>query len=197
MTKIELLDTLLHENNGYLRTSEVIAVGVSKTYFLEYVRTYELERVAQGLYMSQDAWDDGLFVLQTRYPNAIFSHETALYLLGLGEREPSPYSITLKTGTSSATLSKEGVKVYKIKSGLFDLGLDSANTPAGHIVRIYNRERTVCDLIRSRNGIEIQEIQTAIKSYVQSKGRNIPLLMRYAKELSIEKTLRQYTDVLL
>jgi hypothetical protein len=197
MTKKELLDTLLSENNGYLRTSEAIAAGVSKTYFFEFIHSHGLERVAQGIYMSQDAWDDGLFVIQARYPNATFSHETALYLLGHGEREPSPYSITLKTGTNSATLSKEGVKVYKIKSGLFELGLDSARTPVGHMVRIYNRERTVCDLIRSRKRIEIQEIQSAVKSYVRSKEKNIPLLMRYAKALSVEKTLRQYMEVLL
>jgi hypothetical protein len=197
MSKKEVLNTLLSENNGYIRTSDVIAAGVSKTYFAEFIRSNELKRAAHGLYMSQDAWDDGLFVLQTRYPNAIFSHETALYMLGLGEREPSPYSLTLMTRSSSATLSKEGVKVYKIKNTLFDLGLDSAKTPAGHTVRIYNRERTVCDMVRSRNGLEIHDVQSAIKAYLHAKDKNIPQLMRYAKELSVEKIIRQYTEVLL
>lgn len=55
------------------------------------MRKYGLERVARGLYMSQDAWEDGLYVIQVRYPEAVFSHETALYLLNLANREPSPF----------------------------------------------------------------------------------------------------------
>ena len=42
--------------------------------------TSGLERTAHGLYMSKEAWPDALDVLQVRYPKAVFSHETALYL---------------------------------------------------------------------------------------------------------------------
>jgi len=197
MSKFDMLDMMVSENNGYISTSEATKAGVSKPYFGEYVRKRDLHRAAHGLYMSQDAWDDGMYVIQTRYPDAVFSHETALYLLGLAEREPINYAVTVRAGTYTSGLTKSGVKPYKIKSDLFEEGLCEMVTPAGHKVRTYNVERTICDLIRSRSSIEAQDLQAAIKEYVRQKEKNIPRLMRYAGLFSVERIIRQYLEVLL
>lgn len=197
MNSTERIDLLLKETKGFLKTADAVSFGVSKTVLCDYVRKNELVRVAHGLYMSQDAWDDGMYVIQYRYPKAIFSHETALFLLNIADREPSPFSVTFITGTNTARLSKEGIKTYKIKPELFEVGLINADSPSGHSVRVYNAERTICDLFRSRRSIETQELQAAVKNYVNQKDKNIPLLMRYAKSFSVEKTARQYLEVLL
>jgi predicted transcriptional regulator of viral defense system len=195
--KKDVLDSLLNNNNGFLRTSEAVAAGISREYLGEYVRKNGLERIAHGLYMSQDAWDDGLYVLQVRYPAAVFSHETALYLLGLAEREPSVFSVTLKAGANTTGLRNDGVKVYRVKETLLSEGAIDAVSPSGHPLRAYNAERTICDLFRSRSGIEAQDLQAAVKRYVRLNGKNIPLLLRYAKEFRVEKLVRQYLKVLV
>ncbi len=197
MTNTEKLNTLLQKNNGFLKTSDVAAVGISRTSLSDFVCRNELERVAHGLYMSQDSWADGLFVIQTRYPQAVFSHDTALYLLGFAEREPVTFSLTMKSGTGSSRLAKQGVKVYKIKEELFGEGIIETLSPSGHTVRTYNAERTICDLFRSRRNIEVQDLQAAVKTYIRMKNKNIPLLLRYAKAFSVEKHIRQYLEVLL
>jgi len=191
------LTTLLKENKGFLRTSDAVAAGVSRSALGDFVRRNGLERVAYGLYMSQDAWVDGLFVIQVRYPEAVFSHETALYLLRLAEREPNPFSLTVKAGTNAVGLSKQGVKVYKVKKELFNEGVVLADSPSGHSVRTYNAERTICDLFRSRKNIEVQDLQSAVKEYVRLKEKNIPQLLRYARAFSVEKQVRQYLEALL
>ncbi len=197
MGKFEMLDELLQKNNGYIKASDVVLAGVSRPYLSQYVKSRNLERVAHGLYMSQDAWEDGMYVLQARYPLAVFSHETALYLLKFAVREPVRYSLTLKTGTNTAELSKQGVIVYKIKTDLFTEGITQVKSPAGHAVRMYDMERSICDLLRSRRNIEIQDLQEALREYLRSREKNIPLLMRYAKLFSVEKIVRQYIEVLL
>jgi len=197
MTSKEELSYLLQENKGFLKTSDAVSAGVSRTVLSDFVRKHRLERVAHGLYMSQDTWEDGIFVIQVRYPEAVFSHETALYLLNLANREPAPFSVTLKTGTNTAVLSKQGVRVYKVKDELFKEGIVKVTSPSGHTVRAYNAERTICDLFRSRRNIEIQDLQTAVKDYIRLKEKNIPLLMRYAKAFSVDKIVRQYLEVLL
>lgn len=197
MKSNEKLQELLLENKGYLKTADAVSAGISRTTLGDFVRKHNLERVAKGLYMSQDAWEDGMFVVQVRYPKAVFSHETALYLLNLANREPSPYSVTLKSGANTEGLSKQGFKVYKVKPELFCEGVVNVSSPSGHTVRAYNAERTICDLIRSRRNIESQVLLEAIKDYVRLKEKNIPLLMRYAKAFSVEKLVRQYMEVLL
>ena len=197
MSKFELLENLLIKNNGYQKKSDAFSAGFSRTYIGEFVRERNLERIAQGLYMSEHAWIDGMYVIQVRYPSAIFSHETALYLLGLANREPIHYAITLKSGTNASGLTKQGVKVYKVKEELFEEGLTEIKSPPDHTLRVYNLERTLCDIMRSRRNIEIQDLQSAMKDYVRLKEKNIPLLMRYAKSFSVEKIIRQYLEVLL
>lgn len=197
MSSTEVLKLLLQKNNGFLKTSDVVAAGISRTTLGDFVRKHGLERVAHGLYISEDAWEDGMYVIQVRYPEVVFSHETALYLLDLANREPTTFSVTLKTGTNSAGLSKQGIKVYKVMGQLFDEGIIEMRSPSGNKVRTYNAERTICDIFRSRRNIEIQDLQDAVKTYIRSKEKNIPLLMRYAKQFSVEKMIRQYLEVVL
>jgi hypothetical protein len=197
MGKFEMLDTLIQKNKGFLKTSDATQAGVSRAYLSEYVHGRGLKRVAHGLYMSEDAWEDGLYIIQARYPLAVFSHETAAYLLNLADREPVRTSVTLKAGANTAGLTKQGVKVYKVSKELWGEGIIETASPAGHTVRVFSPERTICDLVRSRRNIEIQDIQSALKAYVRSKEKNLPQLMRCAKSFSVEKIIRQYMEVLL
>lgn len=70
-------------------------------------------------------------------------------------------------------------------------------TPFGRPVRTYNVERTLCDMVRSRNRMDGALLPDALKWYVSRKNKNIPLLMRYAEIFQIEKFLRLYLEVLL
>lgn len=197
MSKKEILNNMLYQKNGVLLTSDVIEAGISKTYFMEYVKRMDLERVTKGIYLSPDAWADSFYLLQTRYPQVIFSHETSLYLLGMAEREPLQFTVTVKAGYHAKSMEEQKVKVYRVKGELLELGMAEVKSPDGHLVKVYNAERTVCDLLRSRSNVEIQDLQSALKAYVRSKEKNLPQLMRYAKELRVEKLLRPYLEVLL
>ena len=77
------------------------------------------------------------------------------------------------------------------------MGRTTTQTSFGHTVPIYDMERTICDLIRSRKGIEIQIFQEAMKQYVRRKDKDLRTLMQYAALFRVEKILRQYLEVLL
>jgi len=197
MTKFETLDQILHKNNGFIKTSEAVKGQVSKVYFAVYVKERGLERAAHGLYMSRAVEGDDLYVIQARYPKAVFSHETAGYLMNPGKRKPVHISVTLKAGSNAMGLSSQGIKVYKVKDERFETGIVQVISPAGHGIRTYNTERTLCDLIRSRRRIEIHYLQAAMHEYVRMKEKNIPLLMQYARMFSVEKKLHQYFEMIL
>jgi len=197
MTKYDTLDSLMEKNKGFIRTAEVEASGISRTYFGQYIKERKLERAAHGLYMSQDAWYDEMYVIQVRYPSAVFSHETASYLLNFAERGPIRFAVTLKEGANTAGLTQHGIKVYKVKPEVFEEGVIEAQTPTGQTIRAYNAERTICDLVRSRRKLDAQEVRAAFKAYMDKKDKNIPLLLRYAKSFNVEKIIRGYLEVLL
>jgi len=67
----------------------------------------------------------------------------------------------------------------------------------GNTVRLYDIDRTVCDIIKHKNKIEPQTYQTAIKEYMRSPQKNLNNLMKYARSLGVDKTVRLYTEVML
>ena len=195
--RFEQLDRLLTEHDGMLQTAQVIASGILKPIFYEYVKEKNLQQVAHGIYVSEDAWVDAMFLLHLRCNQAVFSHESALFFHDLTDREPSKYSVTVRRGYSPTRLKAEGLSVYTMKPELFDVGLSSGQTPFGHTVPVYDMERTICDLLRSRSRIEIQTFQGALKAYARRKDKNLRALMQYAGMFKVEKILRQYLEVLL
>ena len=197
MTAYERLDLLFGQNNGILKTAQVLENGITKSAFYAYAKQRGAERVAHGIYVLPDAWTDAMYLLHLRCVQAIFSHESALFFHDLTDREPTPYSITVKTGYNPASLQADGIKVYTIKKELHDMGIITMNTPFGNPVPVYDMERTICDLIRSRSGIEMQTFQDALKQYAKRKDKDLRQLMHYAQIFRVEKLLRQYLEVLL
>lgn len=65
--------------------------------------------------------------------------------------------------------------------------MTTGQTPFGHTVPVYDMERTICDLIRSRSRIEIQVFQSALKQYARRKDKNLRALMQYAAMFHVEK----------
>ena len=197
MKKSELLENILEENNGILRLEDALLAGISKTYALDFIKKNNYEQVARGIYLSPDAWEDSMYILQMRNKEAVFSHETALYLLEMADREPIQYTVTMKRGYNPTNLTKQGVKVYTVKKEWYPLGVTQARTPMGHVVRIYDAERSLCDVFRGNSQIEMQDRQTAIREYVARRKKDIPRLMEYAKIFKVDKIIKQYLEMLL
>jgi predicted transcriptional regulator of viral defense system len=195
--RTDILDKMLEDGNGYLRADEVIVHGISRTCLSEYVKKRNLERVARGVYCSDEAWPDALFLLGIKNKEMSFSHETALHIHGLMEREPAKVTVTIKTGYNASHLRNQGVRVYTVSRELFVLGITTAQTAYGNVVSVYDRERTICDIIKAKDKMDIQVFQTALKEYMSSSGKHLPNLMRYAVAMRIEEIVRRYTEVML
>ena len=197
MTQKEQIEKLIANNNGMIQTLQITNAGISKTVFYQYVKANNMEQISHGVYATRDAWMDAMYLVHLRCKQAVFSHETALFLHDLADREPMEYEITVKTGYNPSKLKDDGIKVYTIKKELHEKGILMVRTPFGHLVPAYNMERTICDITRNRNNMEIQAFQSALKQYVRRKDKNLRLLMQYASELHVDKILKQYLEVLL
>jgi predicted transcriptional regulator of viral defense system len=197
MTQYNLLDQLFSDNHGILKTTDAVHEGVSKPMFYQYVKEHSIESVSHGVYATPNAWVDEMYLLHIRCEEAIFSHESALFFHDLTGREPMHHTITVKTGYNPTRLTKDGIKVYTIKRELHQIGICEMTTPFGQTVPVYDMERTICDIIRSRSSIEMQTFQEAMKDYAKRKDKNLRRLMQYASMFHVERKLRQYLEVLL
>ncbi len=197
MSKYEYISELLRENNGYLFTAQVERGGISRTYLAKYVQENHLEKIARGIYISEDTWEDELYILQLLNPMIIYSGETALYLQGMTDREYSDIYITVPPKFNQTRLRNKGVIVRQEKQSLYELGIVEVKTNYGNIVRTYNKERCICDTIKFRKKIEVQQYQTALKTFIYDKEKNMSRLIQYGQKLKIEDEIMKYIEVLL
>jgi len=197
MNKYEQIRNLLRENNGYVFTEQVEKAGISRTYLLKFVRENNLERVAKGIYISQDTWVDELYILQVCNPRIIYSGETALYLHGMIDREYTDICITVPPRFNQTRLRNKGVIVHQQKAAIYQLGIVEVKTNYGNVVRIYNKERCICDIIKNRENIEVQQFQAAMKTFMRDKTKDMSRLMWYGEQLKIRDEIMKYVEVML
>lgn len=185
------------DDSGILLTKNAIEAGISKHALYNFIRNNGFEKAAHGVYASPETWKDENYILSLRCPQGVLSHDEALYYHGLTDREPLQKTITIYTGYGTSRMVADGIKVFTVKKELLDIGKEIVKTSYGHDIPLYNRERTICDLIRSRNRFEIQDFQTALKTYIMGKNKNLNRLMKYAKLFHVDKKIREYMEVLL
>lgn len=197
MNYLEKLEKLIQKQHGTVLSADLNLYEIPRTYLQMMVADGKLERVDRGIYVSTDAIEDEMYSMQTKYPKLIYSHETALYLHGLSDRTPFEYSASVPSGYKVVGSMAEQFKIYYIKKELHELGVETVQSSHGNPIKTYNIERTICDLIRSRNRIDVQILNEALKRFVKLKSADLSMLMDYAKKLRIDAVLKNYLEVLL
>lgn len=191
------LQSILMQNGGLITTAQANEVGISNERMRLFVKSGDLERVAFGIYVLPDEFADKMYISQLRRPKIIYSHETALFLHDLTDRDPINYTVTVPTGYNATKLKEDGFTVFTIKRELHEIGVTKLTTMFGNSVIAYSLERTICDCLRSRNQLDIAIVTDAIKRYTSRKDKNLNTLMQMAEMFQVVKPLRSYMEVLL
>ena len=191
------LAAIAKAHGGIIETKVAAQHGISKAMLYKLCKNEKIHRIVKGQYILPDEMQDELLSISKRSEQIIFSHETALFLHGISDRTPFEHTITVPSDSAPSAAIKAECKVYYIKPELFELGKSTLPTPAGNMVPVYDLERTICDIIRSRNKLGTETFLAALKMYAASPKKNLNKLNAYATQLRIANVLRQYLEVLL
>jgi len=197
MDKFSKIQNKAKENGGFFLSSDSEAVGVSREMLSQYANQGKLERVRRGVYLLPEYFEDEMFALQTAIPNAIFSHNTALHLQDLSDRTPLNFEVTIPKGYNGTNLRKKGIDVYTVPKEIHSLGVTEVKTIYGNYVKVYEVERTLCDILKPRARMDISVVTDAFKWYAKRKKRDLLKLGKYSQILGVEKKVRSYMEVLL
>ena len=156
-----------------------------------------LFRSDRGIYVSVDSIEDEMYAMQTKYPKLVYSHETALYIHNLTDRTPFEYSASVPSGYKVVANISDRFKIYYIKKELHEVGIVTIPSTFGNPIKVYSIERTICDIIRSKNRMDIQVFNEALRRFVKSNSVDYSVLMEYAKKLKVDVALKLYMEVLL
>ena len=185
------------ENNGVVTTAQVVEAGILRGSLKHLVDIGLLEKSSRGVYTLPEAWDDEFLNTQVRYKKGIYALETALFLLELTDRTPDKFRMTFPATYNLSNAKGNGIICTRSKEAIYSLGVIDVRTPAGHRVKCYNTEKTLCDILVARNRVNIEIISTAFKMYAKQKDKDLDRLSAYAKLLKVENRVRAYMEVLL
>lgn len=188
---------LVQENKGYITTKEIIAKGIHKSFLSILVKEGKLIKISRGYYGLREYIEDDYYKIISKSNNAVFSMNTALYLHNLSDRTPLKYDITVPQYYGGSLQKKENVNLYFVKKELLNLGVIEINSPFGMKVKVYDKEKTICDIIKYKKKIDIEIFSKALKNYVSSSDKNLNKLYDYAKTMNIEEKVIEYMEVLL
>ena len=191
------LTAIAKTHGGIIETKIAAQRGISKAMLYKLCKEDKIHRIVKGQYILPDDMQDELLAISNRSERIIFSHETALYLHGISDRTPFEHTVTAPSGCIPSGAIKSECKVYYITPELFDLGNTTLRTPAANDVPAYDLERTICDVIRSRNKLGTETFLAALKMYAASPKKNLNQLNTYAKQMRVEKLMRQYLEEIL
>ncbi len=198
--KMDFYDKILkivEKNNGYVTTKEVVENGINKIFLTNMVRNGTLVRISRGYYGLPNYIEDEYYKVASKSKNARFSMATALYLHNLSDRTPLVYNVTLPFGYSGVLQKEKNVILNFVKREMLDLGVIEMTSPFGMKIKVYDIERTICDIIKNKNKMDAEIFSKALKDYAKSRNKNLSKLTKYAKAMNIEKKVSEYMEVLL
>lgn len=188
---------LAKENNGVVTAAILSDKGILRGNLKKLVDEGKLEKTARGVYILPEIWEDEFVNLQARFKKGVFSNETALFLWDLTDQTPNRYDMTFPHNYNLTNVKSEGVNCSRVKQEWYAEGKTQLESPGGNRITVYNMERTLCDILRKRGGINTGIITEAFKRYTARNDKNIPLLSKYAKMFRVEEKVRSYLEVLI
>lgn len=188
MNNFDNLLPLLTETEGYLNVKDALRLGYSKEIIDVYVQENNLHKLSPGFYLTQEAAADEMFLLRRYSNDAIFSHETALFLNQLASNNGVKWVLTAPSGYSGIHLRAMDVVVHFMKKDLFALGRVEAKSPYGRMIYTYDAERTICDILRENN-MPKAIVDEALTRYIASPTKDLDRLAYYGKQFRIERSI--------
>ena len=171
--------------NDYLTTKDVTDNNIPRTYLTKLMKKNKIERVSRGVYIKKNELVDEFVILQSKSKNAIYSNTTALYLHGFSNRIPIKYDITINSGYNGSLQKEDNVKLFYTKRELLELGVINYKLDSGNIIRVYDLDKTICDIIKNKKKIDAEIFNKAIREYFYSRKKNTLKLYEYAKKMNI------------
>ena len=194
---IRKIDKVSAENGKVVLVNSAAKVGLSRNHLAKMVKDGILERIEYGVYVKSGELGDELLAIQRYSQKIVYSHETALFLLGLSDRSPIIPSITVPSSYNASKPVKDRCKIYYVKPELINIGKIGLPSGMGNKIMCYDAERTICDVVRSRGRIDVQIFTDALKKYTARPNYDLNRLSEYAKLFSVYKLINQYLEVLL
>ena len=192
-------EKLFMKYNGVMSTRQLIEEGVYYKKIQEMLDTNQIEQIKRGYYQYVGDYSfSDIPVLTALFPDGVLCMDSALDYYGYTDRTPSAWHIAVDRSSTRTRfyIDYPIVKPHFIKKERYQIGITEGIID-GHKIRIYDRDRTICDILIHRNKLDSEVFNTAIQRYIKDTERSTAKLMKYAAELNAEKKVQEVIGIWL
>lgn len=185
---ISELREIFKNHNDVMKTSELYDAGLLKHEVKKFVVTKKMERVVKGYYKLYDEDISDIKLISILIPEGVLCFDTALFYYGYSDRTPMEWHIAVykDISKSKVNLDYPYIKPYYIERSILEMGVEEVVIEDVR-VKIYNRDRLICDCLKYENKMDVELFNKAIKGYINDPKKNISKLMEFAKIRGITK----------
>lgn len=143
-------------------------------------------KIEKGLYSDKE-FVNPLEIILKKYPNAIFTSDSAYYYYDLTDVIPDYFYLATKR--TDSRINDKNVKQIFIPNELFDFGKTQIEME-NIIINIYNEERMLVELIRKKNILPFDYYKELITNYRKKSDKlDIYKIQEYISYYKNESTL--------
>ena len=196
---MEKLIDFFEVHHGYSRMKDMRDAGIHSRDITKAMDMNVIEKISPGLYKLIDySWDEHLSFLDVANAkkNAVICLISALEYHQLSTANPSVISIAVPHNTDKFSMKYPPVKVYYFQNTFYDLGIEEIKTKTGTF-KIYNAEKTICDMFRYRNKLGEDLALEGLRNYLKRKDANIAKLREYAIKCQVKMVLLPYLKAMV
>ena len=199
MYDVQYYKEIFDRYGGMMRTTQLAEEKVFYPQREKLIADGYVEKVRRGYYqwVNPEDFSEAGTVIRL-FPDAILCMETALRYYGYSDRTPGNWHLAVSkdSGKSRFNIDYPFVKPYYVEPAVLELGLTKGNID-GHEVRIYDKDRVICDCLRYRNKMDKEIFNKAVQNYIADPEKSIPKLMEYAGPLRVKKLAKDLIGVWL
>lgn len=184
----------LKKSGGIITSAYCRENNIPTVYLSRLAKEGKLFRVQKGIYITKDGDYDEYYFFQYQYRKAIFSYETALFLLGVTDKIPWRIDVTVYNGYKFNE-KQDTLNINYVKKSIYNLGIIQKKTMFGNTVNVYSYERILCDFISNKEKMDVEVYVKLIRSYSKYKDKDIHSLYEIARKMGIEDKVKEVMEV--
>jgi len=195
----EKIINFIRDNGGYVRWKDLGKAGFDSSWVYVLRDKGKLERVGHGLYRLLDHPINAhmSFVeIARQIPKGIICLRSALSYYEFTTYNPPLVDVALPYGAYHTKRSYPPIKLWVFSKRSYSVGVEDISID-GAMIRIYGREKTICDCFKFRNKIGVDLAKEGLREYLKIKDRNIQKLIEFSRVCRVETILRTYMDAML
>ena len=201
MNQDERIISIFIAHGGFARGKELKQASVHTRDITRLVREGVLEKIKPGLYrMAELPQTNGVPVsfidVCQAVPKGVICLLSALDYYELTTFNPSEVYLALPHSAKLPKIEYPPIRKYFFRDRFYFGGIEQIETAHG-VVRIYNKEKSICDMFRYRNRLGEDIALEALKNYLKQKEADINKLMEYAVNCQVNAVMQPFVKAMI